>query len=107
MAKKSNNHLAYGLTIMIFGLIFLLERTGILRKIPYGESLIGIGSFFLIAGIIFLLTRAEKTLAIVFTAIGIIINANLFWGWMNTYTSLFAPILLIIAGLILILTSKT
>ncbi len=106
MAKKSDNRLAYGLTIMTFGLLFLLQKTGVLAKIPYGDSLISIGSFFLIAGIIFLLARAEKTLGIILTAVGVIINSDFFFGWMRHYSNLIVPIILIVTGLFLVLTSK-
>lgn len=106
MAKKSDNKLAYGLTIMVFGLIFLLDRTGILHKIPHGEVLTGVGTLFLIAGIIFLITRAEKALGIILTAIGVIINADFFFGWMTHYSNLIVPIILIVAGLVLVLLSR-
>ncbi|GAB6010882.1 LiaF transmembrane domain-containing protein [Viscerimonas tarda] len=106
MAKNSNNYLAYGLTIMLFGLIFLLGRTGILGKIPYCSGLLGIGPFFLIAGVIFLLASAEKVIGIVSTIIGVLIILNDIFGWGHLYSYLLAPILLIVAGVILILTAK-
>jgi len=106
MAKKSNDRLSYGLTILTFGTIILLSKTGILSKIPYAENLMTVGSFFLIAGIIFLLTKAEKTLGIILTAVGVLINSDFFFGWMRNYSNLIIPIILIIAGLIMVLTAK-
>lgn len=107
MAKNNkSDRLAYGLSLLIFGLLFLLSKTGILSQIPYGNEFISIGAFFLIAGIIFLLTSANKTLGIVFTVVGLIIKSDLFLGWIHNYSKLIVPILLIIIGLIMVVTSK-
>jgi len=91
---------------MIYGVVFLLSKTGILKHIPYGEKLLSIGSFFLIAGIVFLFTRTEKRTGIVLTVIGVLINADLFFGWIHSYSNLIIPLLLIVIGLILVITSK-
>jgi hypothetical protein len=88
----------------VFGLLFLLSNTGILSKI-HGEILIGVGPFFLIAGVIFLLTSGEKLVGIMSTAIGAFIIANDIW--FRIYPLLLIPILLITAGLILVIISKT
>ena len=107
MARTSTgDRLAYGLTILIFGVLFLLDKTGILSQIPYADRLVHLGSLFLIAGIVFLSTKAEKVTGIVLTVIGVILNADLFFGWMKSYSNLIVPILLIVAGLILVLTAK-
>jgi len=106
MAKKNDNRLPYGLTIMTYGLIFLLSKVGILKHIPYGDRLLSIGSFFLIAGIIFLCAKTEKKSGIILTAIGLIINADLFFGWIHQLSALIVPILLITLGLVMVVTSK-
>lgn len=106
MAKDTENRLAYGLTILVFGVLFLLDKVGILARIPYGKEFISIGSLFLVAGIIFLLTKTEKKMGIIFTGIGVVINSDLFFGWMRSYSSLIVPIVLIVVGLIMVLASK-
>lgn len=106
MAKSSNNRLPFGLIILLIGLIYLLSKTGILEKIPYISKMMNIGTFFLLAGIIFLLTKTEKTIGIIFTAIGVIINFDFFFGWLQNYSSLIIPISLIGIGLVMVLTSK-
>lgn len=106
MAKKSNDRFSYGLIIMIYGAIFLLSKTGALKYIPYGDNLMSVGTFFLIAGIILLLTKAEKTIGIVLTAIGLIINADLFFGWIQNFSAFIIPVALIALGLVMVLTSK-
>lgn len=106
MAKSSSNRLPYGLIILIVGVIYLLSKTGILAQIPYAERLMNIGTFFLIAGIIFICTKAEKTMGIVFACIGLIMNFDFFFGWLKNYSSLILPIALIVIGLGLVFTSK-
>lgn len=106
MAKNSNNYWAYGLIMIIFGLIVLLNRTGILNHVPYGGYLITTGSFFMIAGIIMLLTKSEKTNGIMLTAIGVILNADIFFGWIHSYSMLIMPIVLLLLGIVLIIRSK-
>lgn len=106
MAKSSGNRLPYGLLILIIGILYLLSKTGILSHIPYADKLMNIGTFFIIAGIIFLFTKAEKTMGIVFTAIGVIINFDFFLGWIHNYSSLIVPVILVIIGLFMVITSR-
>jgi len=106
MAKNSNNYWAYGLIMILLGLLVLLNRTGILNHVPYGSYLITTGSFFMIAGIVMLLTKSEKTNGIMLTLIGIILNLDIFFGWINHYSMLVLPIILLLLGVILIIRSK-
>lgn len=105
-ASKSNDRLSYGITILIFGVLYLLDKVGFLAKIPYGNKLISVGVFFLIAGIVFLFTQPKKILGWIFLVVGVILNADLFFGWMASYSNLIVPIALIIAGTAMVLTSK-
>lgn len=105
-ANKSNDRLSYGITILIFGLVFLLDKLGILKDIPYGDKVLSVGIFFLIAGIVFLITQPKKVLGWIFLGIGILLNADLFFGWLSSYSNLIVPIGLIIAGIAMVLTSK-
>ena len=105
-SSKSNDKLSYGITILVFGVLFLLDKTGFLDKIPYGGNIVSIGSFFLIAGIVFIATQPKKVLGWIFFGVGILFNADLFFGWMSSYSNLIVPIGLIVAGVVLVLTSK-
>ncbi|MEN9918472.1 MAG: hypothetical protein RL662_908 [Bacteroidota bacterium] len=106
MAKNSTNRLPYGLLILFVGIIYLLSKTGILMNIPYADRLMNVGTFFFIAGLIFLFTKTEKMMGIIFTAIGVILNFDFFFGWLKNYSSLVLPVGLIIIGLGMVLTSK-
>jgi len=103
---KSNDHLSYGITILLFGVFLLLDKIGFLNKIPYGGEIVSVGAFFLIAGIIFLITQPKRMLSWIFLIIGILLNANTFLGWTSIYFYLIAPIGLIILGVIMVLTSN-
>ena len=103
---KSNDKLSYGITILVFGVLFLLDKTGVLDKVPYGGNLISVGVFFLIAGIVFLATQPKKVLGWIFMGVGVLLNADLFFGWISDYSNLVVPIGLIIAGIAMVLTSK-
>jgi hypothetical protein len=103
--SKSSDRLSYGITILIFGVLFLLDKLAVLAKIPYGNRLIGVGPFLLIAGIVFLLTQPKKVLGWLFLGIGILLNADTFFGWMHSYSNLIVPGLLIAAGIVMILSA--
>lgn len=105
-SNKANDRLSYGITILIFGIVFLLDKLGILRDIPYGDKVMSVGVFFLIGGIVFLITQPKKVLGWIFLGIGVLLNADLFFGWMSSYSNLIVPIGLIIAGVAMVFTSE-
>ncbi len=104
--NTSNDRLSYGLTLLIFGLLFLLDKVGVLAQIPYGDKFISVGAFFLIGGIVFIATQPKKALGWVFLAVGIFLNADIFFGWISTYSKFIIPIVLIAAGIAMVLTAK-
>lgn len=106
MATKSSDRLSYGITILIFGVLFLLQKIGILAKIPYGDSLISVGAFFFIAAAVFLITQPKKALGWIFLAVTLLLNADFFFGWVSGYSHLLVPAGLIIAGVAMILSAK-
>ena len=105
-ASTSNDRLSYGLTILIFGLLYLLDKIGLLAEIPYGSRIISVGVFFLIAGIVFIATQPKKVLGWLFLAVGLFLNSDIFFGWISTYSKFLIPLALIIVGLVMIFTGK-
>jgi hypothetical protein len=105
-ANKSGDRLSYGITILIFGVLFLLDKLHFLDNIPYGYKLVSVGVFFLIAGIVFLIAQPKKVLGWIFLGIGVLLNADIFFGWVSNYSSLIVPVGLIIAGVAMVLTAK-
>lgn len=106
MATKSTDRMSYGITILIFGFLFLLQKLGVLAKIPYGDSVIGVASFFFIAAVVFLITQPKKALGWIFLAVTLLLNADLLFGWVKGYSYLLVPVGLIIAGLAMILSGR-
>lgn len=104
--SSSNDRLSYGLTLLIFGLLFLLDKVGVLTQIPYGDKFITVGAFFLIGGVVFIATQPKKALGWIFLAIGVFLNADLFFGWISSYSKFIIPIALIVAGLVMVFTGK-
>ena len=111
MTKNSNqsDKMAWGMTLIVFGALILLDKLGITAKLPFAsflQSAESAGTYFLSAGIIFLIYKREKTMGIVLSAIGVIIHSDLFFGWMHAYRSLLVPIALLVVGLILVLSNR-
>lgn len=106
MASNTSDKYSYGITILIFGFLFLLDKLNILPTVPYLGSLVSVGVFFLIAAIVFLCTQPKRALGWVFLGIAVLLNADLFFGWIKDYSKLIVPIGLIVAGLAMILSSR-
>lgn len=106
MAKADDNKLAFGLILMLFGLIFLLDKTQILDLIPNGHEVTNLRVLILIAGVVLLIAKREKTWGLILTALGVILNADFFFGWFASLSSLLTPLILIVLGIILVFKSK-
>ncbi|MDR2955550.1 MAG: hypothetical protein LBV43_10745 [Prevotella sp.] len=103
---KSNDYLSYGITFLLYGVFLLLDKVGIIHKIPYGGQITSSGAFFLIAAIIFLITQPNRLLSWIFLIIAILLNAGIFLSWTTIYFYLIAPVGLIIIGVVMLLISK-
>lgn len=103
---KRSDKMAWGVTLLVFGVLILLDKIGVTDNLPFTDFIQSAGTYFLAAGIIFLIYRKEKTLGLVFTVIGLIIHSDLFFGWMRDYRNLLLPIALLAIGLILVLSNR-
>ncbi|NDV69524.1 hypothetical protein [Dysgonomonas sp. 25] len=101
-----NDKLSFGITLVIFGLLFLLDKVGFLAQIPIRYDFISVSCFFLVAGIVFVCTQPKSTMSWVFLAVGIFLNFNHLFGWLNQYSKFFIPVAVIIAGIALIFSYK-
>ena len=66
----------------------------------------GVGMFFFISGVVFLLTQPKRILGWIFLGLGILLNADIFFGWLNNYSNLIIPLGFIIAGIAMVLTAN-
>lgn len=103
---RRSDKMAWGMTFLVFGILILMEKLGITQSLPFASFLSSTGTYFLAAGIIFLIYKQEKTLGLVFTIIGLIIHSDLFFGWMHIYRKLVLPLSLLTVGLILVLSNR-
>lgn len=106
MAQNTSDKFSYGIVILIFGLLFLLQKLGVLAQIPYGNYAISFTSLFLVAGVVFLITQPKKVLGYIFIGIAALLNAGFFFSQISQYSNLLVPAGLIIAGAAMILSSK-
>lgn len=105
--NKQSDKMAWGVTLLVFGGLILLDKLGITQMLPFARFLQSAGTYFLAAGIIFLIYKREKTMGLVLSIIGVIIHSDIFFGWMRTYQNLFVPIALLVVGFILVLSNRT
>lgn len=106
MTRDTENRFSYGLILLAFGLIFLLDKVGALGRIPYGERLTDFKSLILVAGVILLVSRNDKKWGIVLTAVGVFLNANFIFGWIQDFSAFTVPIVLLATGAFLVLSSR-
>ena len=103
---KQSDKTAWGVTLLVFGVIILLEKLGVSQFMPFFNFLTSTGSYFLIAGVIFLIFKKEKTLGLVLTIVGVIIHSDFFFGWLKAYRAMMLPLALIAIGLVLVLSTR-
>lgn len=103
-ANKSGDRLAYGLSFVFFGLLFLFDTLGVFKALNITQYVMDWRNFFFYAGIIFVLAKKEKILGLLLLLIGLILRFNyLLTGWLPTYSAYFWPVVMIITGTILLL----
>lgn len=103
---KHSDKFAWGVVLIAFGILILLDRLNIFADSNVMTFIHSPGTYFLVAGIIFLIFKSEKMLGIVLTAVGLIIHSDLFFGWMTSYRSYMIPVILIIVGGIMALNAR-
>lgn len=105
MAAKKDNRLAWGITLLVFGCIFLLKQ---LHVVPTEiESYIfDFKNYPFIMGIIFLLTHSNKNIGIVLIVVGLLFRLSDIIQFTRHISDFIWPVLLIIAGVILVFETK-
>jgi len=105
MAQKKDNRLAWGVTLLVFGCMFLIRQLHILA--PEIDSVIfDFKNYPLIMGIIFLLCHSNKTVGIVLIVVGLLFRLSDIIIWTRHISDFIWPVLLIIAGGILVFGVK-
>ncbi len=102
---KQNNSLAWGISLLIFGVAFLVQKLGIIP--PQIASLIfDWRHLLLVLGGVFLFTHSNKSNGALLLIIWAIIFLKDFVHWAQQLSDYIWPILLIIAGIFLTVNAR-
>jgi len=105
MAAKKDNRLGWGVTLLVFGCIFLLKQ---LHVLPEGIEpyVFDFKNYPLIMGIIFLITHSNKTVGTVLIVVGLLFRLSDIIIWTRHLSDFIWPVLLIVAGAIMVFGLK-
>jgi hypothetical protein len=105
MATKKDNRMAWGVTLLVFGCLFLIRQLHILP--PEIEPYIfDFKNYPLIMGVIFLLTHTNKTVGTVLIVVGLLFRLSDIIMWTRHVSDFIWPVLLICAGAIMVFGMK-
>ncbi|MDR2840315.1 MAG: hypothetical protein LBV75_03475 [Paludibacter sp.] len=100
MAQKSNNSLAWGITLIVFGVLFLIRQCHFLpADISY--YVFDYKNFPVIMGIIFLIFHSNKNIGWVLIIVGVLFRLNDIIRITRSISDFVWPVLIIIAGVII------
>lgn len=105
MASKSDNRLAWGITLLVFGCLFLLRQLQIIPS-EIANYLFDFKNYPLIMGIIFLLSHTNKNIGIVLIAVGLLFRLSDIIHWSRNISDFIWPVLLIAAGAVMVFKKK-
>lgn len=105
MAAKKDNRLAWGVTLLFFGCLFLLKQIHIL---PGGIEpyMFDFKNYPLFMGIIFLLFSSNKNAGIVLIVVGLLFRLSDIIQLTRHMSDYIWPVLLILAGGIMVLNLR-
>ena len=105
MSSKKDNRLAWGVTLLIFGCLFLLKQVHILPS-EFESYIFDFKNYPLIMGIIFLLCHSNKNIGIVLIVVGLLFRLSDIIQLTRHISDFIWPVLLILAGAIMVFGKK-
>jgi hypothetical protein len=106
MTLQKDNRLAWGITLLVFGILFLVNQLSILPD-NISSMIFDFKNYPIIMGVIFLLTYKNKNIGLVLIIVGLLFRISDIIRWTRHISDLIWPVLLIIAGAILIFGKKS
>jgi len=105
MSNKKDNRLAWGVTLLVFGCLFLIRQLQILPPeiAPYCFDF---KNYPLIIGAIFLLFHSNKNIGIVLIVVGLLFRLSDIIQLTRHVSDYIWPVLLIVAGAIMVFGIK-
>lgn len=105
MSAKNDNRLAWGITLLVFGCLFLVRQLQIL-PMEIAEYVFDFKNYPLIIGLIFLLFHDNKNIGIVLIVVGLLFRLSDIIHWTRHISDYIWPVLLITAGAVLVFKKK-
>lgn len=101
MSNKKDDRLAWGVTLLVFGCMFLIRQLQILPT-EITLYIFDIKNYPLIIGVIFLLFHSNKNIGIVVIVVGLLFRLSDIIQLTRHVSDFIWPVLLIIAGVVLV-----
>jgi hypothetical protein len=105
MAIQKDSRLAWGVSLLIFGIIFLVKQLNIIPE-DLQTYIFDYKNYPLIIGVIFLLFHKNKSIGLVLIVVGILFRLSDIIRLTQHISDFIWPVLLIIAGAILVFGMK-
>jgi len=105
MTAKKDNRLAWGVTLLFFGCMFLIRQLHIL-PVEIEPYIFDFKNYPLFMGVIFLLCHSNKNIGIAFIVVGLLFRLSEIIQLTRHISDFIWPVLLILAGGILIFGIK-
>lgn len=105
MKAKKDSRLAWGVTLLVFGCMFLLRQFHILSP-EIASFIFDFKNYPLIMGVIFLFCHSNKSIGAVLIVVGLLFRVSDIIHYTRHLSEYIWPILLIVAGIILVLGVK-
>ena len=105
MATKKNSRMAWGVTLLVFGCLFLIRQFHVLPP-QLEEYIYDFKNYPLIMGVIFLIFNSNKNAGIVLIVVGLLFRLSDIISITRHISDYIWPTLLIIAGGILVFGMK-
>jgi hypothetical protein len=105
MAIKKDNRLAWGITLLVFGTLFLIRQLHIIPP-QISDYIFDFKNYPVIIGIIFLIFHANKNIGIVLIALGLLFRLSDIIQFTRHISDFIWPVLLIVAGAVLVFKKK-
>lgn len=105
VSVKKDNRLAWGVTLLVFGCLFLVRQLHVFPP-EIASHVFDFKNYPLIMGLIFLLTHSNKNIGIVLLVVGMLFRLSDIIHFTRNISDYIWPVLLIFAGAILVFGAK-
>lgn len=102
---KKDSRLAWGVTLLLFGILFLIKQLGVLSS-NVADILYDVRNYPIFIGVIFLICYKNKSVGWILLLVGLLLRVNDIVKLTSQWSNYIWPALLIIAGVILVFGVK-